>query len=403
MPFCMTYSGAASGDRARHHTESQPTMRILPSVALFSTLCLLTQAAPAADARRVDFGSLDDGTRIEAVEFSNGNGMRARIMTLGATVQSLSVPDRDGNSGDIVLGYATPAEYLARPQYFGASVGRYANRIAHGRFTLDGHEYTLETNDGPNHLHGGLHGLDKVVWKLESVQGGSPARAVFTYSSPDGAGGYPGKLDVRAICSLGDDNVLTVEYQAQTDKPTIVNITNHSYFNLAGEDGTSDVMAQRLTIDADQYTPVDSTLIPTGELRDVAGTPFDFREAHEIGLRIRDGHDQQIRYGRGYDHNFVLNDSDGSLRRAVVVEDPGSGRVMELWTTAPGVQFYSGNFLDATTTGKSGRVYRQGDALCLEPQVFPDSPNHPDFPSARLDPGHIYKNKMEYRFSTEAE
>ena len=378
-------------------------MKILPSVALLPILCLLAQSAAAAEARRVDFGSLDDGTRIEAVELSNGNGMSVRIMTLGATIQSLSVPDRDGNSGDIVLGYATPAEYLAKPQYFGATVGRYANRIAKGRFSLDGREYVLETNDGPNHLHGGTHGLDKVVWTLEAAATGSPARAVFTYSSPDGAGGYPGKLDVRATFSLGDDNTLTVDYQAKTDKPTIVNITNHSYFNLAGEDGTTGVMEHRLTIDADRFTPVDSTLIPTGELRPVAGTPFDFRQAHAIGLRIRDGHDQQIRYGRGYDHNFVINGADGSLRRAVVVEDPDSGRIMELWTTAPGVQFYSGNFLDATTVGKSGRVYRQGDALCLEPQVYPDSPNHPDFPSARLDPGQTYENRMEYRFSNEGE
>ena len=378
-------------------------MKIPPSALLLPILGLLAQPAAAAEARRVDFGSLDDGTRIEAVELTNGNGMSVRIMTLGATIQSLSVPDRDGNSGDIVLGYATPAEYLAKPQYFGATVGRYANRIARGRFSLDGREYVLETNDGPNHLHGGTHGLDKVVWKLDAAETGSPARAVFTYSSPDGAGGYPGQLDVRATYALGDDNTLSIAYEAQTDKPTIVNITNHSYFNLAGEDGTADVMDHRLTIEADRFTPVDSTLIPTGERRPVAGTPFDFRKSRAIGLRIRDGHDQQIRFGRGYDHNFVINAADGSLRRAVVVEDPDSGRVMELWTTAPGVQFYSGNFLDATTVGKSGRVYRQGDALCLEPQVFPDSPNHPDFPSARLDPGQTYKNRMEYHFSTEGE
>jgi aldose 1-epimerase len=378
-------------------------MKNLPSCALLPILGLLAQAAVAAEARRIDFGELDDGTRIEAVELSNDLGMSARIMTLGATVQSLSVPDRTGTSGDIVLGYATAAEYLAKPQYFGATVGRYANRIAKGRFTLDGHEYVLETNDGPNHLHGGIHGLDKVVWKLETAETGSPARAVFSWSSPDGAGGYPGKLDVRATYSLGDDNTLSIVYQAQTDKPTIVNITNHSYFNLAGEDGNTDIMEHRLTIDADRYTPVDSTLIPTGELRPVAGTPFDFREAHPIGLHVREGQDQQIRYGRGYDHNFVINGETGSLRRAVVVEDPASGRVMELWTTAPGVQFYSGNFLDATTVGKSGRVYRQGDALCLEPQIFPDSPNHAYFPSARLDPGKTYENKMEYRFSTEEE
>lgn len=358
------------------------------------------ETVSAAEGKRMDFGELDDGTRIEAVELSNGRGVSARVITLGATVQALSVPDRDGNSADIVLGYASPRQYLKDPQYFGATVGRYANRIKEGRFTLEGVEYRLPTNDGPNHLHGGPSGLDKVVWTLDSVESGSPARAVLTCVSPDGDGGYPGTLEVTAIYSLGDPNDLTVEYRATTDKPTIVNVTNHSYFNLAGEAGNATVMAQRLRLFADRFTPVDATLIPTGERRDVVGTPFDFREPKPIGRDIRDGSSRQIVFGRGYDHNFIVNGEAGTLRAAATIEDPVSGRVLELLVTAPGVQVYSGNGLDATTVGKSGRVYRPGDALCLEPQVFPDSPNQPDFPSARLDPGETYINKMVFRFST---
>lgn len=346
----------------------------------------------------MEFGKLGDGTKVEAVELSNAHGVTARIITLGASVQSLVVPDRHGKRADIVLGYATAAEYLAKPQYFGATVGRYANRIAAGQFTLDGKRFTLATNDGPNHLHGGGQGLDKVTWKLESVNAGSPARAVLSHVSPDGDGGYPGTLEVSATYSLNDRNELSVEYRATTDKPTIVNVTNHSYFNLAGESGNADVMDHRVTLFAQAYTPVSETLIPTGERRSVAGTAFDFREPQAIGQRIRDGHDEQIRFGRGYDHNFIVNGAAGTLRPAARVEDPQSGRVLELLTSAPGVQFYSGNFLDGTSAGKSGRAYRQGDALCLEPQAFPDSPNHPDFPSARLDPGETYVNTMVYRF-----
>jgi aldose 1-epimerase len=351
--------------------------------------------------KQLEFGALADGTPVGGVELSNADGVVVRIMALGATIQSLYVPDSDGNSADIVLGHMTAAEYLLQPQYFGATVGRYANRIAGGRFTLDGKSYSLETNDGPNHLHGGVRGLDKVLWAVESAAGGSPARAALTYTSPDGDGGYPGTLHVRAIFTLSDDNELAITYEATTDQPTIVNITNHSYFNLAGEAGDADIMGHELTLNADRYTPVDATLIPTGELQSVAGTPFDFRSPQPIGARVRDGRDQQIRFGRGYDHNFVINDADGTLRQAAVLRDPGSGRVMEILTTAPAVQFYSGNFLNGTTVGKSGRVYRQGDALCLEPQVYPDAPNQPDFPSARLDPGETYTNTMVFRFTTQ--
>lgn len=369
--------------------------------ALLTSTSSLASVAQAAEVTRSPFGELGDGTRIEAIELSNGSGVTARIITLGATLQSLSVPDRNGSSADIVLGYSSASEYLEKPQYFGSTVGRYANRIAGGRFTLDGKDYSLPMNDGKNHLHGGPQALDKVVWKVESATGGSPAaEAVLSYRSPDGDQGYPGTLDVTAVYTLNDQNELAVEYRATTDKPTIVNITNHAYFNLAGEMEGHDVMDHRLTMVADRYTPVDETLIPTGELRRVAGTVFDFREAEAIGLRIRDGGEEQIRFGRGYDHNFVINGAAGTLRLGARVEDPLSGRVMEVLTTAPGIQFYSGNFLDGTTLGKSGLVYRQGDALCLEPQVFPDSPNQPDFPSARLDPGDTYVNKMVFRFST---
>lgn len=370
------------------------------SWALILALGVVATVSEAAEVKRMEFGKLADGTVVELVELTGAAGVSARIMTLGASIQSLNVPDRHGKSADIVLGHATVAEYLAKPQYFGATVGRYANRIRDGRFELDGKRYELETNDGTNHLHGGARGLDKVVWKIESVKGGSPASVVLSHVSPDGAGGYPGTLKVTATYSLSDKNELTIEYRATTDKPTIVNITNHSYFNLAGDAGTSDILGHRLTLFADAYTPVDATLIPTGERRGVAGTPFDFREPQTIGARVRDGRDEQIRFGRGYDHNYIVRGPAGSLRPAARVEDPASGRVMDLSTTAPGVQFYSGNFLDGTTLGKTGRIYRQGDALCLEPQVFPDAPNRPDFPSSRLNPGQTYANTMVFRFST---
>lgn len=362
-------------------------------------LIMTMSATHAAEVKRMPFGKLADGTAIEIFELSNATGVTARVMTLGATLQSLEVPDRSGRSADVVLGHATAAEYLDKPQYFGSTVGRYANRIRDGRFRLDGTQYQLETNDASNHLHGGVKGLDKVVWQIDSAQRGSPARVTLRHVSPEGAGGYPGTLTVTATYSLSDGNELTVEYRATTDKPTIVNITNHSYFNLAGE-GSRDILDHRLTLFADAYTPVDQTLIPTGELRKVADTAFDFRQATAIGLRVRDGSDEQIRFGRGYDHNYVIRGKAGQLRPAARLEDPDSGRVMELLTTAPGVQFYSGNFLDGTTIGKSRRIYRQGDGLCLEPQVFPDSPNQSGFPSSQLNPGQVYSNTMVFRFST---
>lgn len=356
-------------------------------------------AAGVAEARRGEFGALADGTAIESVELTNGKGMSARVITLGAAIQQLMVPDRQGRPADVVLGHATPQQYLDQRQYFGATVGRYANRVAAGKFTLDGKQYQLETNDGPNHLHGGRRGLDTVIWKIDSVYAGLPARVSLSHTSPDGAGGYPGTLHVTATYSLSDTNQLSIEYRATTDKPTIVNITSHSYYNLAGEASTRDVMGHLLTLFASKYTPVNQTSIPNGELRAVAGTPFDFRQPRAIGEHIRNGKDEQLRLGRGYDHNFVVDGEPNELRPAARLEDPHSGRVMELLATSPGLQFYSGNFLDATSVGKTGRVYRQGDGLCLEPQVFPDSPNRGEFPSARLNPGATYVNTMVLRFS----
>lgn len=362
-------------------------------------VAMVTAPAAAVEADRSVFGELADGRIVEAVLLKNARGVAARIITLGATLQSLRAPDREGNLDDVVLGYDSAAEYLDKGQYFGVTVGRYANRIAGGRFELEGTRYRLETNDGAHHLHGGTEGFDRKLWEIDRVESGEQAKVVLTHVSPDGAGGYPGTLSATAIYTLNDDGELTVQYRAETDAPTIVNLTNHSYFNLAGQEAPESVMDHRLTLHAGRYTPVDAGLIPTGEIRPVAGTPLDFTASTRIGDRIRHPH-PQLRHGRGYDHNFVVNGDAGELRLAARVEDPHSGRVLELLTTAPGVQFYSGNFLDGSVTGKGGRSYRQGDGLCLEPQTFPDSPNQPGFPSPRLDPGETYRNVMVLRLGT---
>lgn len=354
--------------------------------------------AEAATATRAAFGALSDGTKVEAVTLTNGAGLSAKIMTLGATLQSLVVPDKAGHKDDVVLGYDTAQEYLTRPDYFGASVGRYANRIAKGKFTLDGKNFTLATNDGPNSLHGGTRGFDKRMWKIDSVSSGPEAKLVLSYVSADGEEGFPGEMKVTATYSLNEQNELRMEYRATTSKPTVLNLTNHSYFNLSGNDAR-DVMGNLVTLHAARFTPVDATLIPTGERRAVAGSAFDFRVAHRVGDRIRDAKDQQIRFGRGYDHNFIVDGAAGSLRPAAVIQEPVSGRVMEMSVTAPGIQFYTGNFLDGTYFGKNARAYRQGDAICLEPGVFPDSPNHADFPTSRLNPGMNYVNAIVYKFS----
>lgn len=369
-------------------------------LALGASLMAMMLANPvqAATAERNGFGKLADGRAVERVVLTGRDGTRVSVVALGAAIQSIRTPDRDGRAEEVTLGYSDVETYVDKPQYFGVSVGRFANRIAGGRFTLDGRAYTLETNDGPNHLHGGVTGFDKQLWEVIEVVSGAEARVVLRHVSPDGAGGYPGTLTTTATYTLDDKGLLTLRYRATTDKPTIVNLTNHVFFNMTG-DVRGSALDHRLTLHADKYTPVDATLIPTGELRSVAGTPFDFRTPQVIGARIRDGGDEQLRLGHGYDHNYVVNGRAGALRPAARLEDPVSGRVVEIETSAPGVQFYSGNFLDGSITGHGGRIYRMGDGLCFEPQTFPDAPNRPDFPTARLDPGQIYENVMAYRFS----
>lgn len=370
-----------------------------------SMLCLATLAVSAhaaTDARREAFGTMPDGKPVDAIVLTNAHGATARVLSLGASLQSLMVPDRQGKSADIVLGYASLDGYVKKPQYFGATVGRYANRIAKGHFVLDGHAYDVPINDGPNSLHGGTKGLDKVLWTVGEIKHDAHAASVtLTYVSPDGDMGYPGKLSVKATYTLDGDNRLSVDYRATTDRPTLVNLSNHTYWNLSGE-GSGSVMDHRLTIPAETYLPVDATSIPTGEIRNVAGTVFDFRQGKPIGRDIRSGSEVQLLNGRGYDHNWIISRSVASEPRVVAqVSDPVSGRVLTLKSAQPGLQFYSGNFLDGTTVGTSGRVYRQGDAFVLEPQLYPDTPNQPSFGSARLEPGHEYRNLIIYEFSTE--
>lgn len=361
------------------------------------TVTLATLATAGAQERLIA-GTLPDGTKVESLTLRNDSGMRARILTLGAALHSLEVPDRDGKSADIVLGDRTFAATASKPQYFGSTVGRFANRIAKGKFVLDGHEYTVPTNNGPNSLHGGTRGFDKVVWDVIETK---PDRTTLRYISPDGDQGYPGKLTVTATYALEGDGELAIEYRASTDAATIVNLSNHAYWNLSGE-GSGSVMEQELMIAADAYTPVDATLIPTGDIVPVAGTAFDFRTPKPIGRDLRNGSEPQLLNGRGYDHNWVVSRAPSDqLREVARVHDPRSGRIMSLSSTQPGLQFYSGNFLDGTTVGKSGRVYRQGDAFALEPQLFPDTPNQPAFGSARLAPGQQYVNRIVYRFSTD--
>ena len=332
----------------------------------------------------------------ELYTLTNSKGMEAAITNYGARVVSLKVPDRAGRFADVVLGFDSLDGYLQTNPYFGAIVGRYGNRIGKGTFKLNGVQYTLARNNGENALHGGIKGFDKVFWKTKERN--TPG-IELTYLSKDGEEGYPGNLSVTVIYTLGDDNSLRIDYLATTDKDTVVNLTNHSYFNLAGQ-GEGDILKHQMVINADRFTPVDAGLIPTGELRMVAGTPFDFRAPTAIGARI-DGADEQLVRGKGYDHNFVLNRTRDVLTLAAWASDPQSGRVMEVETTEPGVQFYTGNFLDGTIHGKGGKVYPKRAAFCLETQHFPDSPNKPDFPPAVLKAGGKYQSTTVYRFSAQ--
>ncbi|WP_093767732.1 aldose epimerase family protein [Streptomyces sp. F-7] len=357
-------------------------------------------ASPGGRGRpvREPFGRLADGTRVDRWTLENG-GTRMEVLSYGGIVHSLEVPDRRGRRANVSLGLRTLEEYVASSPYFGALIGRYGNRIAQGRFTLDGVPYQLSVNDGENSLHGGAQGFDKRVWDVEPFTRGSDVGLYLYYTAVDGEMGYPGTLRVKVTYTLTRDGDWRIDYEATTDKATVVNLTNHVYWNLAGE-GSGSVYDHELSIAASRYTPVDSGLIPTGELARVAGTPFDFRRAKPIGRDIRTAH-QQVLYGQGFDHNWVLD--KGITRRpeqAAVLRDPASGRTLRIATNEPGLQFYSGNFLDGTLVGSGGRVYRQGDGLCLETQHFPDSPNQPAFPSTVLRPGETYRTTTVHTFGT---
>ena len=332
---------------------------------------------------------------------NNTKGIELRVLPYGGIIVSLIVPDRAGHFDDIVLGFDSPADYQGASPYFGALIGRYANRIARGRFTLDGRAYALAVNDGPNHLHGGVKGFDKVVWEVSPFEAKDSVGLTLRYTSPDGEEGYPGTLRATVTYTLTEGNELIFDYHATTDRSTPVNLSQHSYFNLAGQD-VGDVLDHVVALNADAFTPVDATLIPTGEIRSVKGTPFDFRTPTAIGARI-DQDDEQLRFGRGYDHNFVLNQSGDDRRSgpalAARVYEPSSGRVMEIYTTEPGLQFYSGNFLDGTLRGKKGVRYGRRSGFAMETQHFPDSPNRPQFPSTILVPGGEYRSRTVLRFS----
>jgi aldose 1-epimerase len=339
---------------------------------------------------KLDFGKTPDGESVDLYTLTNTNGLKTQIMTYGGIVTTLHVPDRDGNLGDVVLGYDTLDEYIKDNPYFGALIGRCGNRLSKGRFTLNGVEYTLATNNDENHLHGGIKGFDKVIWDAEQMQTDEGPALKLTYLSKDGEEGYPGNLKCTVIYTLTDNNELKISYEAETDKDTVVNLTHHSYFNLGGH-GSGDILGHELMLNADNYTPVDEGLIPTGETRPVKDTPMDFTKPMGVGARID-------HVEGGYDHNYVINNSDGPLALAASVYEPKTGRVMEVSTTEPGIQFYSGNFLDGSIKGK-GAVYNKHNGFCLETQHFPDAPNKPDFPSIVLKPGEKYTHLTVHKFS----
>ncbi len=355
---------------------------------------------PFENISRAPFGELPGGQPVEAITLRNASGPCATVITYGAAIQSVMVADRDGRIADVALGYPTLDGYLAKSEYFGATVGRVANRIANGCFVLNGRTYQVPVNNGVNSLHGGTRGFDKRPWRVASIEDGARPGVTLELVSPDGDQGYPGTLTVQATYRLEPD-ALSVEYVATTDKPTVVNLSNHAYWNLAGEGAPEGAMGHVLTIPADHYLPTDDGAIPTGVFQPVDGTAFDFRRPVAVGARVRSGSDPQILYGKGYDHNWVVARTPSPAPRLLArVEEPESGRVLEVLSNQPGIQFYSGNFLDGTVVGKSGRLYRQGDALVLEPQMFPDTPNQPSFGSVRLDPGETYRNEIIFRFST---
>ncbi|GAA4414487.1 galactose mutarotase [Nibrella viscosa] len=374
------------------------TRTLLPALlgAALLTACSSNQENKQnAMIEKSSFGQTADGQEADLYTLRNTSGMEAKITNFGGVVVSLTAPDRNGAYEDVTLGFDSLAPYQKDSPYFGALIGRYGNRIAKGKFTLDGKSYTLATNNMGNHLHGGLQGFDKVLWTAQAVEGDEPALKL-TYTSKDGEEGYPGTLNVEVTYTLQRDNALRIDYKATTDKPTVVNLTNHTYFNLANK---GDILNHELTLYADRFLPVDQTLIPTGELRPVAGTVFDFTKPTAMGARINDSTDTQIKYGLGYDHAWILSDSSQGLKRAATVYEPTTGRVMDVSTTEPAIQFYTGNFLDGTLTGKGGVKYAKRTGFCLETEHYPDSPNQPKFPSTTLRPGETYQSTTVYKFS----
>ena len=366
-------------------------------VALWLVATALIAQAQATVTKQ-SFGKTEAGENIDLYTLRNTHGVEAKITNYGGIVVSLKVPDRDGKFDDVVLGFSDLDGYLKPGPYFGALIGRYGNRIAKGRFTLNGVEYKLAVNNGENHLHGGIKGFDKVIWTGKEMKTKAGPALVLTYLSKDGEEGYPGNLTTTVVYTLTNNNELKIDYSATTDKDTVTNLTHHSYFNLAGE-GNGDILNTRVTINGSRFVPTDAGSIPLGELRRVAGTPFDFLTAHAIGERINND-DEQIKFGGGYDHTWVINGRPGVMRLAATAYEPTSGRMMQVWTTEPGVQFYTGNFLDGTLTGKAGKIYPRRSGFCFETQHYPDSPNQPSFPATTLKKGATYKSTTVYRFSS---
>jgi aldose 1-epimerase len=372
---------------------------ILVTVACILVVSNLGGAEAKKTMKKEPFGKTEDGQPVDLYTLSNKNGVEAAITNFGGIVVSLKVPDRKGKLDDVILGYDQLDGYLTNKAFFGAIIGRYGNRVAHGKFVLTGTTYNIPKNDGDNALHGGLKGFNKRLWTAKDVSGSHGQALEVTYLSKDGEEGFPGNLSAKVVYTLTDQNELKIDYSATTDKDTVINLTNHSYFNLAGQ-GNGDILGHELTIRADRFTPVDSTLIPTGELKPVKGTPFDFTKATAIGARISQD-DPQLKVGKGYDHNWVLNSGGkGALSVAAEAYEPTTGRVLQVLTDQPGVQFYSGNFLDGSITGKGGKVYNLRNGFCLETQHFPDSPNQPKFPSTVLKPGQHYQTTTVFKFSS---
>lgn len=371
---------------------------LLLTILIFTQSCKKSPEKTMAGITREIFGKLSETESADIFTLRNTAGMTVRISNYGGTIVSWTAPDKEGNFEDITLGCDSLAGYQKGVPYFGALVGRYGNRIAKGKFTLDGKTYHLATNNGENALHGGLKGFDKVLWKSLAVEGKEP-KLVLNYVSRDGEEGYPGNLSVEITYTLTNDNSLKIDYKATTDKATVINLTNHAYFNLSGVKTSTPILDHEITLNADKFLPVDVTLIPTGELKSVTGTPFDFRKAKKIGLEINDSTNVQIKYGGGYDHCWVLADSAKTLKLAATVHEPKSGRMLEVFTTEPAIQFYTGNFLDGTIVGKGGIIYQRRTGLCLETQHYPDSPNHPKFSSTVLHPNEAYQTSTIYKFS----